>query len=1774
MRRFPSLVGSICAGVVLAGLACQVQAATGKASVTRNNAEVVLENDALRLVIDTAAGHPKATRLLNKLSNRAVSLASDDFALHLEGRQPLRSADFSLRRIDEETLPDGRRLVFHLAAREPAVTVDMIYELRDADFFLRRWLRITPAKDRPLALREIEAWRVGVAGAAAYQGYGVPIFLEDTFWGLEFPGGRNAYADGAVSLIHHPGRSITGPYTTKTAVLGMAEPGRVRARFLQYVKTFQATPKDLRLFVNYNTWWTLMPPDEKNCLELIDLFRQKLFLPYGESIDTFTIDDGWDNKDSLWEIRKDRFPNGFAPVVERLKTIRANLGLWLSPSSGYSHAPWGAAHGYARNSNEFFLCQSWPKYRRDIAQVVTGLAKQYDMAFFKFDGFGAACKASGHGHLPGDFAKEANIEAFLELMAAVRQARPGCYIDPTCGMWLSPWWLREADSIWGPVSGDLASAVVPSPVLRYSSTTTRDGVFRLRCRDYQGFPPTAVEHLGIIVITPEPWEDDAMAVLGRGCRLLTLYINPKCFEKGDRDWAFLASILKWARHNGTTLHHDTQMVLGDPMRRQPYGHAHFCGQRGIVALRNPVIERQDVEVKLDETAGWKRDEALAGGDDAQFLARIVYPRHEVLPQIVRYGDVLKVLLSAYETLILHLEPLPRNVMVVAGARCRPGPSAGNRAEYEVFGLPGEKLQVAVFGPAPVRAEFDGRPVELAAQLTLPAGETAGPAADGGQFVVQPSAQGFKAAGRCTVHVPPSAAATVHVLCEFRGKEEKPLTCQATVNGRPAKVEIIRKKLEQDGDDSEPGRSWAWLKFGVPAGQSQIELTIDNYQADGKPLAGQIGWWLWTERPTEPHKLVLELDGDVPPPAVDPLPLPVEMERFRQVVPIQRLATPAVAPGQAADLTVARLRCAYRANPLGVEAAHPRLSWGLQSAQRGQRQTAYQVLVASSAESLAKDQGDLWDSGKVVSDQSIHVPYAGKPLASRMQCYWKLRAWDKNDRPSSWSEPARWTMGLLKPTDWQARWIAASAPLPLLRREFRVAKPVRRADLYVCGLGFYELHLNGQKVGDSVLDPGWTNYRKTCLYAAYDVTRQLVEGDNALGVMLGNGMYNVAGGRYTKFTGSFGPPKLVLQLHIEYADGSSSIVVSDGSWKTAAGPTTFSCIYGGEDYDARKEPAGWDRPGFDERSWTPARVVEGPGGRLVAQSAPPIKVMQEFKTVKVTQPQPGVFVYDLGRNFSGWPRLTVQGPIGAVVKMTPGELLDDAGMVTQRSSGGPTWFSYTLQGGDKEVWHPRFSYYGFRYVQVEGAAPAEDNAPPDRPRVLDLTGQFVHSSAETVGHFSCSDPKINQIHDLIDAAILSNLQSVLTDCPHREKLGWLEVSHLLAGGIIFNYDVPTLCAKICNDMQEAQLPGGLVPDIAPEYTVFRGGFRDSPEWGSAYVIDPWQVYQWYGDSSLLTMHYAGMKKYVAYLGGKSKGHIVSHGLGDWYDIGPRPPGESQLTSKGLTSTAVYYQDLTVLQQTAKLLNKPEEAERFAQQAAHVRAAFNRAFFHPDGRYDRDSQTANAMPLTLGIVEADHRAAVLENLVRSIRAGGNHVTAGDVGFSYLVRALSDGGRGDVLHDVVCNPNGPGYVYQLAKGATSLTEAWDTNPASSQNHCMLGHAEEWFYRGLAGIAPDPAGPGFKRLFLKPQIVGDLAWVAARYESPYGDVQCTWKPEANRLVVDVSVPPNATATVYIPTRNVESVMEGDQPAARAEGCRLLRHDAQTAVFEVGSGRYRFLTD
>ena len=694
----------------------------------------------------------------------------------------------------------------------------------------------------------------------------------------------------------------------------------------------------------------------------------------------------------------------------------------------------------------------------------------------------------------------------------------------------------------------------------------------------------------------------------------------------------------------------------------------------------------------------------------------------------------------------------------------------------------------------------------------------------------------------------------------------------------------------------------------------------------------------------------------------------------------------------------------------------------------------------------------------------------------------------------------------------ASWIAAANAddaLPIFRKSFQLDEIVERATLAICGLGQFELSVNGEKIGDDVFESAWSNYRKSCLYVVHDIAKHLRPGENVIGVMLGNGMYNVTGGRYRKFKGSFGQPKLIAVVQVD-----STRIVTDRTWQAAPGPITFSCLYGGEDYDARLEQP-------NDASWIAATETDGPGGTLIEQDCPPIRVMRAFEPLNVTDPRPGVHLYDLGQNFSGWPSIRVRGGAGKTVKLITGELLDDAGLVTQKNTGSPVSFSFTARGDGEESWHPRFSYTGFRYVQAEG----------DVAALTRLEGQFIHAACPVVGSFSCSNELLNRIHDLILAAIRSNMQSVLTDCPQREKLGWLEQAHLMGPSIMCNFDVSRWYAKICRDMREAQRDDGCVPTIAPQYTSFKPPwevFNDSPEWGSAIVLVPWLVYQRYGEGEILEDNYDAMRRYVEYLGTRAQDCIIDYGLGDWYDVGEGDPGFSKLTPKALTATAIYYHDLLIMQQAARLLDRTGDIETFGAAAQRTAEAFRAR------RFQRSSQTARAMPLVLGLSDGD----ALADLITDIRVRNNHITAGDVGFHFVIRALAENDRSDVIFDLLTRTDPPSYGAQLARGATALTEAWDANPAKSQNHLMLGHAEAWFHEWLAGIQIDLTLPRSKQIVLRPTPVGDVTWAQASHDSVLGPVSIRWDRSGDRFKAAVSVP--TEATLHMPDGAVHQIGPG----------------------------------
>lgn len=709
---------------------------------------------------------------------------------------------------------------------------------------------------------------------------------------------------------------------------------------------------------------------------------------------------------------------------------------------------------------------------------------------------------------------------------------------------------------------------------------------------------------------------------------------------------------------------------------------------------------------------------------------------------------------------------------------------------------------------------------------------------------------------------------------------------------------------------------------------------------------------------------------------------------------------------------------------------------------------------------------------------------------------------------------------------------------IARKEFAVESPLERAVLFVSGLGAYAIALNGAKVSDARLGPGWTNYHETVLYDTYDVTTQLREGRNALGLSLASGMYSVAdpGDRYTKLVGRVRPLKAIVQLELFYTDGTRATVVSDGTWRVREGPTTYGHVYGGEDFDARQVPADWTEPGFEENSWRMAAVTDGPGGTLrgASHAAPPIRTFATLEPIAVKTLSPAVAVYDLGQNASLMPHLEARGPAGSRVRITPSELVREDGSIDRVSCGHnkPAWWEYTL-GSDSEStvenWEPAFFYHGARYLQVE-RFPAE--ARGELPEVVKLTGEVVHADAAPVGQFACSNDLFNRAYDIIRWSQRSNMVSVLTDCPHRERLGWLEQTHLHGPSLRYEWDLQQLYTKIFEDMTDAQTTDGLIPNTAPEYTIFEGDFRDSPEWGGALILGVWQQYVFYGDDRAFLTHYNTMQAYFEYLASKADGYILDFGLGDWYDLGPERPGFAQLTPVALTATATYYELARVLAKIAEDRTRYGEAAAYAERAEHIREAFNTKFFDTAaGSYSTGSQTANAMPLALHMVPEGREADVLAALVVSIRENDNHLTAGDIGHRYLLRALADGGRSDVIFDLHHQSDHPGYGWMLKQGATSLTEAWDANRRSSQNHFMLGHIMEWFFHDLVGIAPDPEAPGFEHVLITPQPVGDLTWAEATYDSVRGPIAVRWERLDGQFDLTVELPANVTATVRLPS-------------------------------------------
>nr|WP_262902744.1 glycoside hydrolase family 78 protein [Flavobacterium hibisci] len=879
----------------------------------------------------------------------------------------------------------------------------------------------------------------------------------------------------------------------------------------------------------------------------------------------------------------------------------------------------------------------------------------------------------------------------------------------------------------------------------------------------------------------------------------------------------------------------------------------------------------------------------------------------------------------------------------------------------------------------------------------------------------------------------------------------------------------------------------------------------------------------------------------------------------------------------AQISAEHLTCELTENPLAVVQNQPRLSWQLVSKEFYASQIGYQILVSSSEEKLKNGEGDIWNSGRVNSEKNLQITYSGTPLKRETKYFWKVKVWNQKGKASNWSKTASFRMSPLA-SDLNPIWIGAitkaDSHLPegrnyhtatfnrqkkdalinasdslsrrsiMLRKPFEVKKEIKEAVVYISGLGHYELTINGKKIGNSEFAPLWTDYDKTVNFNTYELTaRELQNGENVIGVLLGNGMYNTLAERYSKFYVSFGPPTLFFKMKVVYKDGSEDIIKSDENWKYSKSPITYNSIFGGEDYNANLEQKGWNNKDFNDANWKKVVVQEAPKGVLRAQTTTPVTIQKRYDVKEAKELKPNFFIFNMGQNLSGFTTIKVKGKKGQTVRVWVGESLNEDGTVSQGKTGKPYYYDYTLKGEGIEEWQPKFSFYGYQYVQIENIN-YKKTKDEKLPTLLDLKSNFIYNSAGEAGTFESSNDIFNKTHLLINNAIKSNFQSVFTDCPQREKLGWLEEIHLNGPGLMFNYNLESFIPATMQNIEDSQRDNGLIPTIVPEYVVFGGDFTDSPEWGVTGVILPWMYYEYYGDASLIEKYYPVMKKYVDYLGTKATNHIVSHGLGDWYDYGTHAAGYSKNSPIALSATSHYFYGTSLVAKAAKLLNKTEDIAKYETLTWDIKNAFNKEFFNSETKqYGTSSQFSNAVPIFMDIVEPQYKSAVMQNLLADIKAKGDRLTTGDVGNRYLFQALARNGENETMYKMNNHYDAPGYGFQIKFGLTTLTEQWDPRKGNSWNHFMMGQIEEWFYQSLAGIVPDEKNPGFKHFFIQPEVVGNMTFVKATYQSIYGKIASAWEKKDGKLILKVEIPANTSATIKLPIANNSEIKVNGKP-------------------------------
>jgi len=874
-----------------------------------------------------------------------------------------------------------------------------------------------------------------------------------------------------------------------------------------------------------------------------------------------------------------------------------------------------------------------------------------------------------------------------------------------------------------------------------------------------------------------------------------------------------------------------------------------------------------------------------------------------------------------------------------------------------------------------------------------------------------------------------------------------------------------------------------------------------------------------------------------------------------------------------------LKVEYQSGEVFIDDQQPRFTWLFNDNRRNAMQSAYQVLVASSKEQIDQNAGDLWDSGQQSNDQSHLIAYNGQPLQSGKQYWWKVRTWDQEGNASDYSQPASFRTGLMKSDDWSAQWIGngATGKPPrsiMLRKNFQVRDEIKEATAYVTGLGSYVLFINGEKAGDARLTPGWTHYPEKLQYQAYDVSDLVKNGENAVGAMLGNMWWSSGLGWKGGTSYSEGPLKLLMQLDIEYQNGTRETIISDESWKVSNSPVIENTIYHGEKYDARMVEEGWNTTAYNDSTWAAVQKIETPDLKLVLQQAPLIRVTQELAPVNITEPKENVYVFDFGQNMVGGIRLQAKGPEGNQIVLKYAELLHEDGTVAQENlRSAEATDVYIMKGEGFEKWEPEFTYHGFRYVQVEGY--------PNEPVKNSLTGLVFHNDAPVTGFFETSNQMINQINKNITWGQRGNMHSVPTDCPQRdERLGWMGDAQIFAPTSCYNMNMARFYSKWVRDIADGQDPEGWVYDVNPPIVVEGPA---SPGWGDAITVVPYVVNTFYGDLRIVAENYEPMKKWVEYMAGKSEDYIYHYqrgdhlGYGDW--IAPVKSPQKPI------SAAYFFWSTKLLSEMAAQLGKENDALKYEELSKNIATAFNNMYFDEAANsYEGGTQTANLIPVAFGITPPNKRAAVIESVVKDIENRGVHPTTGFLGTNILLPTLCEYGHDELAYQLATQTTYPSWGYMISKGATTMWELWnsDSEPPegmNSRNHFALGAIGEWFYGYLAGIRPVRNNPGFKEILFEPHPLGDLNSAQANYVSPYGNVLIKWERSEEKYVLELMVPANTEATVKVPTLTYQNpkisesgnVLYNNQKPGSQQDIVFAGTEDDRVIFKIGAGSYQF---